>query len=243
MNDAAPLRARTTEKAEPAWSARMVRPSADKGVGTPASFLSKRFALSSPSRREVLRISALGLYRAFINGSQVGNDLLTPGWTSYDKRLSYQTYPVGELLNAGSNVIDIWLADGWYRSQMMWARNPIFNTWGSDIAAIAKLRGHGGIDAPVVVATDDSWSSGELPVRKSGIYFGEIYDAQLEGAAADKGSQALAFDTDLLIPHEVTPVRELTPFRPVLSWKDAEERTIHDFGQNLAGYIAFTVKG
>src|SRR5690349_13977169 len=108
MNDAAPLRTETVERAEPAWSARMMRPSADKGVGAPASFLRKRFELSSPSGRELLRISALGLYRAFINGSQVGNDLLTPGWTSYDKRLSYQTYPVGELLNAGGNVIDIW---------------------------------------------------------------------------------------------------------------------------------------
>ena len=48
-----------------------------------------------------MRISALGLYRAFINGMRVGNDLLTPGWTSYDKRLSYQTYEVGTLLRQG----------------------------------------------------------------------------------------------------------------------------------------------
>ena len=95
---------------------------------------------SELSGAEVLRISALGLYRAFINGVRVGNDLLTPGWTSYDKRLSYQTYDVGPLLRHGQNVIDIWLADGWYRSQMMWPQNPIFNTWGSEIAAIAELR-------------------------------------------------------------------------------------------------------
>ena len=50
---------------------------------------------------EILRISALGLYRAFINGVRVGNDLLTPGWTSYDKRLSFQTYEVGPLLRQG----------------------------------------------------------------------------------------------------------------------------------------------
>src|SRR3954462_6629651 len=117
----------------------MVRPAADAGVGTPATFPRKEFDLTEHSGREVLMISALGLYRAFINGKRVGNDLLTPGWTSYNKRLSYQTYPVGDLLQAGRNVIDIWLADGWYRSQMMWARNPIFNTWGSDVAALAEL--------------------------------------------------------------------------------------------------------
>ena len=100
--------------------------------------------MSELSGAELLRISALGLYRAFINGARVGNDLLTPGWTSYDKRLSFQTYEVGPLLRHGQNVIDIWLADGWYRSQMMWKKNPIFNTWGSQIAAIAELRGGAG---------------------------------------------------------------------------------------------------
>ena len=56
-------------------------------------------------------------------------------------------------------------------------------------------------------------------------------------------SQVIAFDTSILVPHETAPVRELAPFAPVLSWADAEGRTIHDFGQNAAGYIAFSVKG
>lgn len=243
MNETAPVRRADLERTGFAWSAKMVRPVADAGVGTPASFLHKEFQLSTRSGREVLRISALGLYRVFINGVRVGNDLLTPGWTSYDKRLSFQTYDVAPLLKSGNNVIDIWLADGWYRSQMMWAKNPIFNTWGSEIAAIAELRQASAADAEVILKTDGSWSSGELPIRRSGIYFGEIYDARLEALPAGRGVEVIAFDTDLLVPHEVEPVRELGPFAPILTWKDAEERMIHDFGQNLAGYVAFTVKG
>ena len=243
MNEASPARAAPGTGLSPDWIGEMVRPVADAGVGTPSTFLRKQFELAAPGGRQVLRISALGLYRAFINGVRVGNDLLTPGWTSYDKRLSYQTYEVGTLLRQGSNVIDIWLADGWYRSQMMWARNPIFNTWGSEIAAIAELRETPGADAAVVVKTDASWSSGELPVRKSGIYFGEIYDARLETLDANRGSEVIAFDTGLLVPHETAPVRELEPFVPVLTWKDAENRILYDFGQNLAGYVAFKVRG
>src|SRR4051812_16745391 len=101
------------------WTAQMVRPLADKGVETSASFLAKTFTLSDVSGAEVLDISALGLYRCFINGKRVGNDLLTPGWTAYDVRLSYQTYPIGEHLVSGENRIEVWLADGWLRSQMM----------------------------------------------------------------------------------------------------------------------------
>jgi alpha-L-rhamnosidase len=94
------------------WDAEAIRPLSDKGVGGPASFVRREFELERVSGHEVLRISALGLYRAFINGKCVGEDLLTPGWTAYDKRLSFQTYDVGELLKAGINVIDVWLADG-----------------------------------------------------------------------------------------------------------------------------------
>src|SRR6478735_5755072 len=86
------------------WTAAMVRPLADRGEGHPASFLGKTFSMNAVTGTEVLRISALGLYRAFINGKRVGNDLLTPGWTVYDKRLSYQTYPVSHLLEAGRNI-------------------------------------------------------------------------------------------------------------------------------------------
>jgi alpha-L-rhamnosidase len=222
------------------WTAKMVKPLSDQGVGTRASFLRKCFTLSSPSGAETLRISALGLYRAFINGKRVGHDQLTPGWTVYDQRLSYQTYAVGDLLREGENIIDIWLGDGWMRSQLGWKANPIYNTWGADIAAIAELHRGG----EVLLQTDTMWTSGLLPILKSGIYFGEIYDAREESLVADQGSALVAdFDQQRLIPHEIEPVQELEPLPVVASFSDAEGRTIYDFGQNSGGYVAFTVTG
>ncbi|HTN62887.1 MAG TPA: family 78 glycoside hydrolase catalytic domain, partial [Devosia sp.] len=222
-----------------AWTARMVRPLADAGVGTRASFLRQSFHVASVADA-VLRISALGLYRCFINGQRVGNDQLTPGWTCYNERLSYQTYDVASLLRQGDNTIDIWLGDGWYRSQMMWAKNPILNTWGNQIGAVAELRS--GRD--LLVATDATWQSGLLPILKSGIYFGEIYDAREEDLRANMGSAVIdSFAPAVLIPHEITPVQELTPLPVVHQFTDAEGRTIYDFGQNSGGYVRFTVQG
>jgi alpha-L-rhamnosidase len=222
------------------WTAQMIRPLADAGVGTQASYVSKTFSVADPMERAELVISALGLYRAFINGRRVGDDQLTPGWTCYQDRLSYQTYDVTELLTAGDNTIDIWLGDGWYRSQMMWAKNPILNTWGSEIGAIAQIVSGG----QVLLATGDGWQSGLLPILKSGIYFGEIYDARQEALPADKGSAPVAdFDPKVLIPHEIGGVQELDPLQVVGTSKDEEGRTIYDFGQNSAGYVAFEVEG
>jgi alpha-L-rhamnosidase len=240
MNEATPIGAAGAGERQLAWTATMIRPLTDKGVGTQASFLRKSFNLSSRGGAETLRISALGLYRAFINGKRVGDDQLTPGWTAYKERLSYQTYDVGPLLKDGENTIDIWLGDGWMRSQMGWKQNPVFNTWGSDIGAIAELRD----DEKVVLRTDTSWKSGYLPILKNGIYFGEIYDAREEDGPADQGVAPVAgFDDKRLVPYEVTGVKELEPLPVVQSFNDAEGRTVYDFGQNSGGYVALTVKG
>jgi alpha-L-rhamnosidase len=239
VNDAAIMHAASTQPVDVNWAAQMVAPLSDHGVGTPGSFLRKSFTLNTRANGKTLHISALGLYVCFINGQRVGHDILTPGWTSYETRLSFQTYDVSHLLVAGENTMEIWLADGWLRSQMMWGGRPIFNTWGDRIAAIAQLLDG---DGSVVLSTDASWESGELPVRKSGIYFGEIYDASF-AQTATAGSEAIAFDTARLVAHETTPVRELEPLQPAKTWRDDEGRILYDFGQNCGGYVAFTVIG
>ncbi|KQS59316.1 alpha-L-rhamnosidase [Rhizobium sp. Leaf371] len=220
------------------WAAEMIAPLADQGVGRPASFVSTRFALGAVPAVVDLFISAQGLYRCFINGTRVGEDLLTPGWTNYDHRIAYQRYDVAPLLVAGENRIEIWLADGWYRSPMMWGANAIPNCWGDRIAAIAEL-----VDGSrMLLSTDARWKSGTLPIVTSGIYLGEVYDARI-ALSETHGTEAVPFDKALLVAHETTPVRELSPLAAVDQWRDAEGRMVYDFGQNVGGYVRYTVRG
>lgn len=221
------------------WAARMIRPLADGGEGTPASQVAREFSISRLNGNEVLRISALGLYRAFINGQRVGEDALTPGWTNYDARLSYQVYDVAHLLKEGANTITIWIGDGWYRSPLMWIEERRKNIWGTRVSAIAEIRGGTGL-ADVVVCTDGQWTSGETPIRKSQIYFGEIFDATMT-PKVKQGVEVVDFDPGKLIAHECEPVRELEPLDPVKEWQDREGRTLYDFGQNTAGYVRLTL--
>ena len=220
------------------WAAEMIAPLSDEGVGRTASFVSKTFVQESVPAVVDLFISAQGLYRCLINGSRVGEDLLTPGWTNYDNRIAYQRYDVAPLLVAGENRIEIWLADGWYRSPIMWGVNAIPNCWGDRIAAIAELTAGG----RTLLSTDASWKSGGLPVVKSGIYFGEIFDARI-AFAETHGTEAITFDEALLVAHEAAPVRELSALAPVDQWRDAEGRLVYDFGQNVGGYVRYTVRG
>ncbi len=220
------------------FAASMIAPDCDAGQGTAGTFVSRRFTLEKSPTEATLRISALGLYRAFINGRRVGNDLLTPGWTCYDDRIAYQTYDVTEHLRTGENRIEIWLGDGWYRSQLMWALNPVFNCWGERAAAIAELNA----DGELLLKTDDSWKSGFTPVTRNGIYYGEDYDARIKPQDSH-GVDVLAFDKALLIPHETNPVRELPEHTPIDSWIEDDGSSVYDFGQNAGAYIRIRVKG
>lgn len=220
-----------------AWTGRMVAPLADAGVGGQASFVARDFTLEHIVPGTLLHVSAQGLYRAYVNGTRVGDDLLTPGWTCYDDRIAYQSYDVTALLRPGPNRIEIWLGDGWWRSQMMWAANPIYNCWGDRIAAIADLEA----DGDVLLSTDESWQSGLLPILKSGIYWGEDRDDRI-AVTQTNSVEVLAFDTALLVPHEAGGVREIAALDPLKSWVDGAA-TVYDFGQNVGGFVRLKAQG
>lgn len=218
--------------------AAMIAPACDSGQGAAGTFVSRIFALDQVPSSARLNISALGLYRAFVNGKRVGDDLLTPGWTCYDDRIAYQSYEVAPLLQAGENRIEIWLGDGWYRSQILWASNPIFNCWGDRIAAIAEIVSGGN----TLLATDATWRSGFTPVTRNGVYYGEDYDARIVSSDHD-GVEVLNFDKALLVPHEADAVKELAPLAAIESWTEADGRRVFDFGQNCGAYVRIRVRG
>ena len=62
------------------------------------------FEVKKPVREAIAFATGLGLYQFFLNGEKVGEDEMTPGWTSYRKHLLYQTYDVKNLLKEGTNV-------------------------------------------------------------------------------------------------------------------------------------------
>ena len=58
----------------------------------------KCFKAGKQIEKAELQVTVLGVYEACINGSRIGDDVLAPGWTSYDHRLQVQSYDVTALL-------------------------------------------------------------------------------------------------------------------------------------------------
>src|SRR5258708_27018885 len=98
------------------WKAQWITPGfKEDSVNRPSPMFRKAFLLSKKVQSAIAYITAHGLYEAQINGRRVGDAYLTPGWTSYNKRLQYQAYDVTHLIRPGKNAIGVMLGSGWYR--------------------------------------------------------------------------------------------------------------------------------
>ncbi|WP_460520805.1 family 78 glycoside hydrolase catalytic domain [Humibacter antri] len=186
--------------------------------------------------RARLYVTACGLYDAHLNGHRVGEARLTPGSTDYRKRLQYQAYDVTDLL-ADDNRLELRLADGWYRGSVG-AYGPT-NVFGRRTKLLAQLEISYADGSRDVVASDDSFEwSNDGPVRFADLKDGEIYDANLEPSYSGRARLA---DPGLVptAPDNVTP-REQEVFTPVLITTPSGRRVL-DFGQNIAGFVGFTV--
>ncbi|SDY77344.1 alpha-L-rhamnosidase [Herbiconiux ginsengi] len=209
------------------------------------SLVRREFPVRPGLVRARLYATAHGLYQAELNGSRVGDDLLSPGWTVYGKRLRYYTYDVTAQLSEGPNAIGAWLGDGWYRGRLGW-RGGFRNVYGDDLSFLGQLELSYADGSREVVATDTSWRSAPSPIIASGIYDGEDYDARAE---LPGWSRAGYDDTDwdrvqlrhrdpaTLVAPTAAPVRVTEERAPLAVLTTPSGRRILDFGQNLVGVV------
>ncbi len=192
-----------------------------------------RKVFTAPAGAARLYITACGLYEASINGKRVGNFVLAPGHTDYRKRISYQTYDVTDLLNPGENTVEILLADGWYRgSTGAWG---LKNQYGTETKVIAQLE----VDGKVLLCTDQTWDwSNDGSIRFADNKDGEVFNAC--DAPSYKGKAKLTKHTVVPTASNNVPVVERERFNLTVITTPSG-KTVLDFGQNIAGYIEFTV--
>ena len=213
--------------------------------------LRRAFTLDRPVSSARLFVTAHGLYEVEINGTRVGDDALSPGWTVYGERLRYYTYDVTGHLTAGDNAIGALLADGWYRGRIGF-RGGHANLYGDKVALLAQLHVTHDDGSVTVIGTDETWTASFGPILQASLYKGETYDARQlptgwSTAAFDGSGWTLVTGVDrdprTLVAPEGPPVRCTGEIRPVSVWTSPSGKTLVDFGQNLVGRLRITVAG
>jgi alpha-L-rhamnosidase len=239
---------------EPAdWEAEWIEPGWNKDASEPlpSPLLRTEFEVDRSVASARLYVTAHGLYEMHLNGERVGNQVFSPGWTSYDHRLQYQTYDVTGLLESGQNAIGARLGDGWYRGYIGFQGQHDY--YGDTLGLLAQLRVtyEDGTTA-VVVRTDDGWRADTGAIRKSDIYMGETYDARQEktgwaqvgyDASSWSGVRVAQYSMDRLIAQTAPPVRRIQEIKPEEVIYTPEGDTVLDMGQNMVGWVRMQVEG
>lgn len=212
--------------------------------------LRKTFTFNKKVRKARLYASALGLYEIHLNGQRIGDWLFTPGWTSYNKRLQYQTYDVTELLNNEVNAIGAHIGNGWYKGNLAFQDQR--NIYGQELALLCQLHIIFEDGTEDIVVTDEHWKVATGPVLMSEIYHGETYDARLEREGWTQsdyldtdwaGVKVIDHSKDVLIAQENMPTRVIEELKPASIIRTPSGETVLDIGQNMVGWIHFKVNG
>ena len=233
------------------WKARWIEPGyTEDAVLRPSPLFRKTFGLQKRIQRAVAYVTAHGLYEAFINGQRVGDACLTPGWTSYNKRLQYQVYDVTSLLKKGDNAIGVMLGSGWFRGTLAWADNH--NLYGSTLGLLMQVELTYADGTKENVVTDESWKSSTGAITYSEVYNGEINDARKEKQGwmspgyqdADwAGVKVVASGPEKLVATWNEPVKRHEVIKPQRIFTTPAGELVVDFGQNMVGWISIRVSG
>jgi alpha-L-rhamnosidase len=219
-------------------------------VSQPAPLMRRSFTLRKPVRSARAYVTSHGLYELHVNGQRVGDELFTPGWTSYRKRLQYQTYDVTRMLRPGSNAIGAMLGDGWYRGNIGFERQR--NYYGRTLGLLLQLNVTYTDGSTETIASDGAWKASTGPVRASDIYNGETYDARMElpgwststfDDAKWQGVRVAGANKDNLVAPVSPPVRHIDEIKPVAILKTPSGQTVVDMGQNMVGWVRLRVSG
>ena len=188
-----------------------------------------------------LQVTALGVYEAQLNGKRVGDYVLAPGWTSYETRHQYQCYDITELVE-DRNRLEITVGKGWYRSPVPGWITEEGKAQRAAIPAglIAEIKITFTDTTTAVIPTDETWQAAESRIRFSEIYDGEVYDASFE-VSDYQPVVLLERTTGNLIPQQGEKITEHEYVKAARCFTAPNGEVVVDFGQEVTGYIQFTL--
>jgi len=241
------------------WKAQWIADAKDATVNEagpmPATMLRKSFKIDGPVKRATVYVTGLGLYELHLNGRRVGDHILAPEFTVYDKRIQYQTFDVTDLLVSGENAVGAILGDGWHGEYffgmpLRQAQRPFGGRRGFIMRLDVELVN----GTAQTIVTDKSWrSTRDGPIRSGSLYDGEVYDARMEMPGWDRpdfedGAWKQAVVADYLAGANLVwqpsePIRVVREMEPVKMTEPTPGVYVFDLGQNMVGWCRLKVHG
>lgn len=206
---------------------------------TPATYLRKEVSLTKKVARARAYVSAKGLYKFSVDGKRVSNDIFTPGWTDYRKRIQYQTYDVTNLLGTGSHKLEMVVGDGWYCGHVGLAGRENYGKKPMGLCQVEIQYEDGSTER---IASGGDWLVGTGPILSNDLLMGETYDARHTPGSWDH-VDAHDLDATPLVGQHSQTVRELAELKPKKITEPKPGVFVYDLGQNMVGWARLKARG
>ncbi len=223
-----------------------------------ARYLRKEFALHGEISEARLYVSGMGVYSAYLNGTEIApEELLKPTLSWYSKRVYFNTFDVTRMLNSGDNAIGIILEGGRYTTIRYNAKNPNWddseNVFGFGIPRLLlQLEVTYENGQKELIISDETWKiTNRGPIRTANEYDGETYDENFELGNWNK----FGYDDSDWLQAELVEAPEgqlsaqpnpnitmMDTLKPVSLFQKGDKWYL-DMGQNMVGFINIKVRG
>lgn len=212
----------------------------------PSPLLRKAFVVEKPVKSAQVAVCGLGLYELYLNGQKVGDRVLDPAQTTYDKRAFYVIHDVTGMLQFDGNAIGLMLGNGFYGQNIAFGGGLSYG----EPRAVLVLTIEYKDGSKNMIVTDSSWKATQGPVLFDNVYHGETFDARLELAdwsrpsfndSAWKPVRKMTAPTKNLFEQSLEPMRKIRAIPPVAVLPTANGEWIIDLGQNITGWLQIRV--
>ncbi len=216
-----------------------------------ARWLRKEFGVEKRIRRATVYYSGLGLSELYLNGSKVGDHVLSPGLTEYPQRVFYVTFDVTKQLRRGENAIGGVLGNGRFYSprSRIYANMPSYG--------FPKLLLHLRIEhtdgSVSEIVSDSSWKlTANGPILANNEFDGEEFDArkEMEGWSTAEfndlnwqAAELVSAPPGRVAAQMIEPMRVIETLKPRDLTEPKFGTFVFDLGTNIVGWCRLKVSG
>ena len=222
--------------------------------GFAASYFRNEIDINKKIENAQAYICGLGYYELYLNGAKVGDHVLDPAPSNYDKQAYYVKYDITKEVAKGKNAFGIILGNGFYGQNISWNRDPESHKKGVSygpptVKMLVKVNYTDGTSTDFY--TDENWKEATGPIVFNNIYGGDTYDANYELGNwntvgfndANWGNAKVASPkVKKISASQIPAIKKLKEFEPQKVFKAPDGNWIVDFGQNIAGWVKINVK-
>lgn len=231
------------------WQGQWICANADTRHG--AVYLRKEIEVKKPVKRALVFFCGLGYSELSIEGHKVGDYLMSPGFTSYNKRTQYVAYDVSkELSKKGRKTLGIILVDGWYGQGYGHSFEKNIYVDKPKLLLNLHIEYQDGTESTILSDGSWKWSPGEITYSH---IIREDIDLRKSHPGWDKtGYDDIGWESaiivrspgGILVRQKEPPCKVIEEIHPVSMTHDISKNSYtFDFGREVAGTVFFRTRG